>query len=243
MAKFTEREEVSTLSMNDILRKMQQTPMGKDKSVSLADTIPKNNSHMTNMSVSNHKWDNMNQNIHQQNDYIPSMYEDIIQQEIQKGNIVDSFDQVVNNTVTKNYQEFSNHPVKTNEGVRMGKYTVAVGVMESVGKNTKKIFNIMNERKEIIFENLFVGEAADSIVKFLNKGIPLNSQKIVEVLDLEETYVRNRQDTIRFKKLYEKSLSEKDRVSCDIYNSRYQVARANAICALEHIKSINESIR
>jgi hypothetical protein len=97
--------------------------------------------------------------------------------------------------------------------------------------------------KRVVAENLVILEAAHAIVKYLNKGLTFESTKIQEVIELEETFNRNRIDAARFKQRYERCMQLKETEAGDIFASRYQRARAQALAAQDEISGILESIR
>jgi hypothetical protein len=135
--------------------------------------------------------------------------------------------------------------VATPTGAIIDKWEVRARVQESASSGKqRKIYDVMNPRtREVVAEKLVIYEAAFAIVRLLNKGHAANSSRVQEVLTLEETFHRNRQDAARFKQRFErcKSLGEKE--AGDVFEARYQRARAEALVAHDQVKSILESIR
>lgn len=131
----------------------------------------------------------------------------------------------------------------TATGAVIGKWEVKIRMSES--ENTaRKIYDVINPvTYEVMCEGLVIFEAAHAIMKYLNKGLNLSNNKIVTVLDLEETYNRNRMDAVRFKHRYQRCQQLKETQAGEIFASRFQVARTNAVIAQDQIKSILESIR
>lgn len=112
------------------------------------------------------------------------------------------------------------------------------------GSNVRKEYDVVERySSNTIVGKLVIKEAADAIVKYLQKGYPIQHEKINEILDHEEKYRRNRQDAVTFKQRYEKSSDAGEHSSAGVYESRFQVAKANAIMASDHIKSILANIR
>ncbi|AUZ94857.1 hypothetical protein FDI40_gp045 [Agrobacterium phage Atu_ph07] len=112
------------------------------------------------------------------------------------------------------------------------------------GSNVRKEYDVVERySSNTIVGKLVIKEAADAIVKYLQKGYPIQHEKINEILDHEEKYRRNRQDAVTFKQRYEKSTEAGEHSSAGVYESRFQVAKANAIMASDHIKSILANIR
>src|SRR5690606_26061927 len=112
------------------------------------------------------------------------------------------------------------------------------------GSKSRKEYSVVHsESKQKIAEKLIVYEAAHAIVRLLNRGHDFESRKIQEVIDLEEQYFRNRQDAARFKQRFDRCIELGEQAAADVFEARYQTARANALAAQDQIKSLNESIR
>jgi hypothetical protein len=132
----------------------------------------------------------------------------------------------------------------TDTGAIIGKWEVKVSLEETAKGKTRKLYSVMNPMtKRVVAENLVILEAAHAIVKYLNKGLTFESTKIQEVIELEETFNRNRIDAARFKQRYERCMQLKETEAGDIFASRYQRARAQALAAQDEISGILESIR
>ena len=127
-------------------------------------------------------------------------------------------------------------------GVRFAKYEIRIRVLET-SKSDKKIYDVVNSAtSEIMAENLFLYEAAYGIVKLLNKGYTPLSESIRRVVGLEESYTRNRQDALFYKKRYreasEKGLDNK----FSLYEARYQTSREYALKYKEELQKMVENI-
>jgi hypothetical protein len=125
--------------------------------------------------------------------------------------------------------------------VGVDEWKVTTRLQESNGKQTKT-FDVARSG-EVFCEGLLLNEAAAAVVKFLNKGLGANSPKIQEVLDLEETYNRNRLDAQKIKARFNRCVELGESAAADVFRERHQIARANALSAQDEIKSIFESIR
>jgi hypothetical protein len=165
--------------------------------------------------------------------------------------ILQRFNKATNNTAQRLVEDANNdprtleaiHTQSTGSGVKIGKYEVIVELLESDNK-TRKVYNVMHsENDQLMVKDLSVLEAAHAIVRYLNKGVPFDNNKIQSILDLEETYSRNKIDAIRFKQRYERCVKLKETRAGDVFADRFQVARANALVAHDQIKSVLESIR
>ncbi|MNK29869.1 hypothetical protein D3C87_482720 [compost metagenome] len=134
---------------------------------------------------------------------------------------------------------------RTDEGAIIGSWEVRVKITESAKNGAKvKMYDVLHPgTKSILFSDLVIFEAAHAIVRYLNKGLPTTHNKIVEIADLEEIYRRNRQDAIIFKKRYERCLELKEQAAGEVFEARYQKARAQAIVANDSIKTILDNIR
>lgn len=132
---------------------------------------------------------------------------------------------------------------RTDEGAIIGSWEVRVKVAESNGAK-RKFYDVRHPgTKETLFNDLVIFEAAHAIVRYLNKGLPTAHPKITEIADLEEIYRRNRQDAIIFKKRYERCVELKESAAGEVFEARYQKARAQAIVANDSIKTILDNIR
>lgn len=107
-----------------------------------------------------------------------------------------------------------------------------------------KRFAVFNKTlNTVIKADLEVREAAEAIVKYLQRGFSFDSAKVQEIIDLEETFFRNKNDANLFKKRYETSIEKEEFKSAEVFETRFQVAKANAIVAADQLRSILASFR
>jgi hypothetical protein len=133
---------------------------------------------------------------------------------------------------------------RTPQGVAIGAWEVRARLTESTTGPQRKIYDVLQAGStEKLFDGLVIFEAAHAIVRYLNKGLGTTHPKITEIADLEETYRRNRQDAVIFKKRYERCLELKEMAAGEVFEARYHKARAQAIVANDSIKTILENIR
>lgn len=133
---------------------------------------------------------------------------------------------------------------RTDEGAIIGSWEVRVRLQESTSGSQRKSYDVLHAgTKSLLFKGLVIFEAAHAIVRYLNKGLANDHFKITEIADLEETYRRNRQDAIVFKKRYERCMELKEMAAGEVFEARYQKARAQAIVANDQIKTILDNIR
>ena len=111
-------------------------------------------------------------------------------------------------------------------------------------ENELKVFAVYNKTTESIIKGgLEIREAAEAIVKCLQRGYDMDSKRVQEIIELEETFFRNRSDAARFKSRYETATKQEEYKSAEVYETRFQVAKANAMVAVDQIKSILASFR
>lgn len=123
-----------------------------------------------------------------------------------------------------------------------GSYTVLVSIQESNGKEVNR-YSVVDEHRRDVVSNLVIKEAATAIMKLLNKGNGLNSAKVQEVVDLEETFNRNRIESAKHKERYNRSMQLGETSAANVFKDRFNTCRAHALAAQDSIKSINESLR
>lgn len=130
----------------------------------------------------------------------------------------------------------------TAEGAIIGSWEVRAKLAE--GSSKKKSYDVVNPvTNEKLFNDLVIFEAAHAIVRYLNKGVQPNNSKIEEIADLEELYRRNRQDAAVFKSRYNRCLELNETAAGEVFEARYQKAKAQAIVANDQIVSILKNIR
>lgn len=129
-------------------------------------------------------------------------------------------------------------------GVVIGKWEVRQRIQEGTNGAQRKLYDVVNPAtQETVASKLVVYEAAHAVVRFLNKGLNVNHGKVQEVLELEEKFHRTRQEAARFKQRFDRCVQLGEKEAADVFESRYQTARAHALVANDQIKSILESIR
>jgi hypothetical protein len=123
-------------------------------------------------------------------------------------------------------------------------WEVNIRLLESNGKETKSydVVESSNARNKAA-EGLALLEAAKAVSKFLNKGLTLESSKVQEVLELEETYNRNRIQANTARQRYARSTELGEASAAGVFKSQFETARAKALSSQDEIKSILESIR
>lgn len=132
---------------------------------------------------------------------------------------------------------------KTNDGLKIGEYRVTTTMLENSIGSSQKAYNVVDSNNNVLCENLTVSEAAHAVIRYLIKGLTLDHGKVQNILELEETFSRNRADAARFRYRYDRCIKLKENAAANVFADRFQVARANALSAHDQIKSILENIR
>lgn len=126
----------------------------------------------------------------------------------------------------------------TNEGVKIGSWEIKI--TDDAGFKTYDVVNV--HTLEAIATNLYLYEVAHGLVKLFNKGETLTSPDVKMLLNLEETYMRNYNDAIHFKKAYNKNMRNNDCITAEIMQSRYQKSLHYADHAREQIQSLYKTM-
>lgn len=121
-------------------------------------------------------------------------------------------------------------------------YEVLIRLKESNGKEIRSYYVVDSNRRDVVAD-LKLQEAAQAIMKLMNKGLSLTSPRVQEIIDLEEEFNRNRMETSRHKARYTRSMELNESAAAEVFKTRFNVAKANAIAAQDQIKSILGSIR
>ena len=104
--------------------------------------------------------------------------------------------------------------------------------------NGVKRYDVVTASNELVANDLTLFEAANSIVRLLNKGeIPL-SNKIRNIIVLEERYYSNKKKTGVFKRRYAEAKAVGNTTKMDIYESKYSVSKGIALQARDELKSL-----
>lgn len=121
-------------------------------------------------------------------------------------------------------------------------YEVLISLKESNGKEFRS-YNVVDCQRRDVVSDLKLQETASAIMKLLNKGLAFESTRVQEVIELEEEFTRYRKDTMSHKSRYTRSMELGESAAADVFKTRFNVAKANALAAQDQIKSILESLR
>ena len=150
-------------------------------------------------------------------------------------------DEVINESAPVNAQ--NHHPMIQNNSTPVGGFSVLSVIKESTNGKVRNSYDVVDANRQTVIDYIHLVETATAIMKYLNKGMNVQSAKVQELLDLEETYNINRLETSKLKKHYTRSIELGERAAAEVFKNRHSVARANAMMAHDQIKSILESIR
>jgi hypothetical protein len=121
-------------------------------------------------------------------------------------------------------------------------YEVLISLRESNGKEFRSYNVVDNQRRDLV-SDLKLQESAQAIMKLMNKGLAFESSRVQEVVELEEEFSRYRKETVSHKSRYQRSMELGETAAAEVFKTRFNVAKANALAAQDQIKSILESIR
>lgn len=130
----------------------------------------------------------------------------------------------------------------TQAPIASGPYQVLATIKESAGREVNR-YHVVDAGRRDVVSDLTLKESATTIMKLLNKGLTLESARVQEVVELEEEFTRNRLDTGRHKQRYQRAVDLGETAAADVFKTRFNVAKANALAAQDQIKSILESLR
>ena len=121
-------------------------------------------------------------------------------------------------------------------------FEVRVREIESL-RGKKKVYDIYNAAtNECISDDLFLYEAAYSIVKYLNKGYNPLSAEIRNIARLEQDYASMRTDAGMFRVRLSENLKKGNRQKAQLYETRFNDARDKALSIKAEIIKIAEML-
>lgn len=121
-------------------------------------------------------------------------------------------------------------------------YTVEQIICE--GENTsRKKYTVFDEHRNEVISNLTLRETANAAMKYLERGTPLNSKAMMELVELEESYNRYQQEASANRKHYERCLELGETEAADVFNRRQVIAKAERVAVKEAIIAVLNSIR
>jgi hypothetical protein len=122
---------------------------------------------------------------------------------------------------------------RTPKGVRVGGWEI------TTEGNSKKYDVVSVHSGQQIAKNLYLYEAAESLVNYLNDGCMINNMKVQNILRLEMEYAKHIEDAIQHKHACSKALDRGDDTRLEISKTRFNEAKTKAVAAksklLEHL--------
>jgi hypothetical protein len=113
-------------------------------------------------------------------------------------------------------------------GVQVGNYAV-FPVPNANGKNRYDVANMTNGQK--LVGGLHLVEAANGIVKLMNKGHSFYSPQVKQILEMEEKYVKHYQDAVSFRR------KSKEDSKDAIMETRFEEAKLKAQQVKENLNN------
>lgn len=145
--------------------------------------------------------------------------------------ILERFHNVASDSVT--VMESKERNVLSRKNISTGREWKVVVNEDTLDTN----YDIINTKaNKSYFSNIKTLRATDLIIEHLEQKKPINSQNIFKILDLDETFRRNRSDAIQFKKRWKKCVEQKRYGKADIYEARYQKSKQQALDAKRELK-------
>lgn len=134
--------------------------------------------------------------------------------------------------------------IETNKVSSPNSYEVRTRLEETSNNKTRKRYDILNkDTRTLAYEDIILQDTAEALAKLLNRGLTESSNRIQEVLSLEEEYTKSRSDAVRFKNHYTRSIELGETEAGEVFKKRFSKAKAEALASQESLKSINESLK
>ncbi|MEM5877774.1 MAG: hypothetical protein QXF12_02720 [Candidatus Aenigmatarchaeota archaeon] len=118
------------------------------------------------------------------------------------------------------------------------RYEIKVRFSQTLGekKNFYDIYDCVT--KNYLSKDLFLFEAAEAIVKLLNRGENILGEKIRKVIFYEQKYTKHRQDAAIYKKRMKESLKKSKLKEYNLYEIKYNNSKEEALKAKKKIIDI-----
>lgn len=167
------------------------------------------------------------------------------------GKVLESLNSIGESTVSSVMTEAKTEPKvaeylsasMTGDTIKHKNYEIRIREIESFN-GSKKVYDVIESSTgQTISDDLFLYEAANAIVKYLNKGYNFLSSEVREVIGLEQTYANLRTDAGIFRKRYNESIRRGDSHKVNLYETRFNSAKDKALQTKKHLKKIADSIK
>jgi hypothetical protein len=125
---------------------------------------------------------------------------------------------------------------RTSNGVRVGGWQI---VVEGEKTSGKKYHVVSVHSGQQIAKDLYLYEAAEALVNYLNNGTMINNMKVQSILRLEMEYAKHVEDAIQYKHACSRAIDRGDDDKLEISKVRFNEAKTKAVAAkrklVEHL--------
>lgn len=119
---------------------------------------------------------------------------------------------------------------RTNDGVRIGGWRIV-----AEGSKTKKYHVESVHSGQQIAKNLYLYEAAEALVNYLNAGAMINNLKVQNILRLEMEYAKHIEDAIQHKHACSRAIDRGDDSKLEISKVRFNESKVKAMAAKQKL--------
>ena len=121
---------------------------------------------------------------------------------------------------------------KTLRGARVGDWEIVI-----IEEGKSKRYDVIHSKTEsIIARNLYLGEAASSLVSALNSGKGINDPSIRPILEAEDEYARCVVDAAHHMRMLKEAEASGDNNRAGIFEARLSESRGRAKSARERVR-------
>lgn len=164
-------------------------------------------------------------------------------------NIVDGFTKSMTGAAQEVIEESQHNPILkealetsvVDDGIKIGKWKIVVNLVETAGQKKKHFDVVHSITNQVIAEDLWLYEAALGLVRFLNRGFPINGKEIKRILFHEENFATHKQDALMFREKVEVAMEKGDHEKVSIYEARFDFSKDKALRAKKSITQLTES--
>lgn len=148
-------------------------------------------------------------------------------------NILTRLTEATDNVVTNDFLKEEVQTELTETGSRVGSWEIRF-------KDGKpKTYDVISTRTgEALASDLFLYEAGLALVRLLNEGISITDKRVRKVLELEESYTKNRMEAAHFKKRYKSYTESGEMRRAEICEHRHQEASRQALHARNQVSKL-----
>lgn len=126
---------------------------------------------------------------------------------------------------------------RTSRGAKVGSWEIQVTEIN----DKLRMYDVCNVHTgESIATDLRLYEAAHALVKLFNAGVGVNTEKVREVLTIEETYSKHYQDAVSFRHKMARMNQLNESMKAAIAEDRYVEARQKALAARDRLRVLSK---